>query len=118
MPRDRELISAVLHNRLARHMRLECDATVLYALGKHKSRVLYRDLAVDSPYNTYRHSGLPPGPIANPGFASLKAALNPADVDYLYYVATPDGSHVFSCTLAEHQRATEMVRRQRANKSP
>lgn len=118
LPRDRALISAVLRSRLARDMPLECDATVLYALGRHKNRVLYRDLTVDSPYNTYLHPGLPPGPIANPGLASLKAALNPADVDYLYYVAMPDGSHIFSRTLAEHERATQTARSKRANKTP
>ena len=110
IPKDRSLISAVLHNRLRRNMRLECDASVLYALGRHKSRVLYKDLTVDSPYNTYLHGGLPPGPIANPGLASIKAALHPAQVDYLYYVARPDGSHIFSRTMAEHQRARAVAR--------
>jgi len=114
IPKDRPLISAVLHNRLRRNMRLECDATVLYALGRHKNRVLYKDLDVDSPYNTYLHDGLPPGPVANPGLASIKAALHPASVGYLYYVARPDGSHVFSRTMAEHQRARQIVRREAA----
>ena len=91
-------------------MRLECDATVLYALGRHKQRVLYSDLEVDSPYNTYRNAGLPPGPIANPGLASVEAALRPARVDYLFYVARKDGSHVFTRTYAEHQRARRSVR--------
>lgn len=109
--KDRPLISAILRNRLRKNMRLQCDATVLYALGRHKNRVLYRDLTVDSPYNTYRYPGLPPGPIANPGLASIKAALHPAKVDYLYYVARPDGSHIFSHTLAEHQLARQIVRR-------
>jgi len=111
IPRDRPLVSAVLHNRLRKNMRLECDATVLYALGRHRNRVLYRDLDVDSPYNTYRYAGLPPGPIANPGLASIQAALHPARVDYLYYVARPDGSHIFSRTFAEHQRARRIVRK-------
>jgi len=109
--RDRPLIAGVLYNRLERHWRLECDASVLYALGEHKSRVLYRDLRVDSPYNTYRYAGLPPGPIANPGRASLAAALHPAKTEALYYVARPDGSHVFSRTLAEHRRAIAEIRR-------
>ena len=111
VPKDRPLVSAVLRNRLNRGMRLEVDATVLYALGRHKSRVLYSDLEVDSPYNTYCNAGLPPGPIANPGLDCIKAALNPAKVDYLYYVAKPDGSHIFSRTLAEHQHAIQIVRR-------
>jgi len=100
---DRPLIASVIHNRLERGMRLEIDATVLYALGQHKSRVLYRDLEAESPYNTYRNAGLPPGPIANPGLESVKAALSPASTDYLYYVATPSGSHLFARTFAEHQ---------------
>lgn len=109
--KDRPLISAVLRNRLAKHMRLDCDATILYALGKHKKRVLYRDLKIDSPYNTYRNFGLPPGPIASPGIDSIKAALHPASVDYLYYVAEQDGSHIFSRTIAEHDKAIAAVRR-------
>ncbi|MDI6827949.1 MAG: endolytic transglycosylase MltG [Armatimonadota bacterium] len=108
--KDRPLISAVLWNRLAKGMRLECDATVLYAIGRHKRRVLYRDLEIDSPYNTYRYPGLPPGPIANPGLASIKAAIHPANVDYLYYVARKDGSHIFSRTLEEHNRAIQIAR--------
>jgi UPF0755 protein len=110
--KDRDLISGVLRNRLKRGMRLECDATVLYALGEHKSRVLYSDLEVESAYNTYRNVGLPPGPIANPGSACISAALHPADVDYLFYVARPDGSHIFSRTMAEHQRARQTARRE------
>jgi UPF0755 protein len=111
VPKDRPLVSAVLRNRLNRGMRLEVDATVLYALGRHKTRVLYSDLDVDSPYNTYRNAGLPPGAIANPGLDCIKAALNPARVDYLYYVAKPDGSHIFSRTLAEHDHAKRIAQR-------
>lgn len=103
--KDRPLISAVLKNRLKQKMRLGIDATVLYALGRHKDRVLYNDLNVDSPYNTYRNFGLPPGPIANPGIDSMKAAIHPVNADYLYYVAKPDGSHVFTSTFEEHKRA-------------
>jgi len=108
--KDRNLISGVLRNRLKRGMRLECDATVLYALGEHKNRVLYSDLEVESAYNTYRNAGLPPGPIANPGMACIRAAMHPARVNYLYYVARPDGSHIFSRTMAEHQRARQTAR--------
>ncbi len=111
VPGDRPLVSAVLHNRLRQNMRLQCDATVLYALGQHKKRVLYRDLEVKSPYNTYLNTGLPPGPIANPGLDSIKAALHPARVDYLFYVAKSDGSHIFSRTMQEHERAIQLARR-------
>jgi UPF0755 protein len=110
VPGDRPLISAVLRNRIQKNMRLQIDATVLYALGHHKNRVYYKDLTVDSPYNTYRHAGLPPGPIANPGLDSIKAAIHPANVDYLYYVAKPDGSHIFSRTIEEHAVAIKQAR--------
>lgn len=118
VPEDRPLISAVIRNRLRRGMKLEVDATVLYALGKHKSRVLYRDLEVDSDYNTYRRRGLPPGPIANPGVACIEAALRPAQVDYLYYVARPDGSHIFTRTLQEHHIAIARARAERTRTTP
>jgi UPF0755 protein len=104
VPRDRELISGVIQNRLAIGMRLQIDATVLYGLGKWKSPVTREDLRHPSPYNTYLHAGLPPTPICNPGLASLKAAAHPAEHDYLYYVVQPDGSHRFSSTYAEHLR--------------
>ncbi len=113
VPEDRPLIAAVIRNRLKRGMKLEIDATVLYALGTHKSRVLYRDLEVDSDYNTYRRKGLPPGPIANPGIACVEAALRPANVDYLYYVARPDGSHIFTRSLQEHHEAVARARAER-----
>lgn len=118
MPEDRPLISAVIRNRLGRGMKLEIDATVLYALGRHKSRVLYRDLEIDSDYNTYRRKGLPPGPIANPGIACIESALRPAEADYLYYVARPDGSHIFTRTLEEHHVAVAQARRERARAVP
>jgi UPF0755 protein len=102
---ERPVIAGVIYNRLARGMRLEIDATVLYALGRHKDRVTLADLAVESPYNTYRRDGLPPGPIASPGLAAIAAAARPAEVPYLFYVLKPDGSHHFSRTLAEHQAA-------------
>ncbi len=107
---ERPLIAGVIRNRLARGWKLEVDATVLYALGRHKSVVSFADLQVNSPYNTYLHPGLPPGPIANPGLASIEAALHPAATEYLYYVARADGSHVFSRTLAEHQAAVRRYR--------
>ncbi|MGH7718594.1 MAG: endolytic transglycosylase MltG, partial [Gemmatimonadaceae bacterium] len=108
---ERALISAVYHNRLKRGMPLQADPTVQYALGRHKDRVMYRDLTVNSPYNTYRNRGLPPGPIASPGRASLEAALRPANVPYLFFVAHPDGHHEFRTTFKEHTEAREKVRR-------
>ena len=104
---EREIISAVFHNRLRRGMRLQCDSTVIYALGEaFQGNLRKADLKVDSPYNTYRYGGLPPGPIANPGERSIAAAVSPADVKYLYFVATrQDGAHHFSKTLKEHNRA-------------
>jgi len=105
VPQDRPRIAGVIDNRLQRNMPLQIDATVLYALGYHKDRVLDRDLAVNSPYNTYRHRGLPPGPIANPGLAALLAALRPERNSFLYYVARPDGAHIFTRTPAEHAAA-------------
>ena len=86
-------------------MRLQCDATVEYALPEHKSRLTYEDLKVNSPYNTYRVKGLPPGPIANPGLPSLLGALHPANTPYLFYVARGDGSHTFTKTYEEHLKA-------------
>lgn len=99
---ERPLVSAVMHNRLDIGMYLQSCATVQYALPERKSRLLYKDLEIDSPYNTYLHGGLPPGPIASPGSASLQAAVRPADVEYLFFVARPDGSHKFSKTYEEH----------------
>ena len=107
---ERPTISAVYHNRLKIGMMLQADPTVLYALGRHENRVLYRHLEVQSPYNTYRNVGLPPGPIASPGSASIEAALFPADAPFLYFVAHPDGHHEFTSTVREHN---EMVRRMR-----
>jgi UPF0755 protein len=110
VPEDRPLISAVIRNRLKEKMLLQIDATVLYALGQHKDRVLFEDLKVDSPYNTYQNPGLPPGPICSPGIEAIKAALRPAKADYLYYVARPDGSHIFTNTLSEHNAAIKKAR--------
>jgi UPF0755 protein len=107
-PAERRLVSAVFHNRLARGMKLECDPTVIYGLsllGQHEGRLRTKDLRTDSPYNTYMHPGLPPGPICNPGRPALEAAVDPADADYLFFVSRNDGSHEFSLTLAEHLRA-------------
>ncbi|WP_404443925.1 endolytic transglycosylase MltG [Sutcliffiella horikoshii] len=102
MQTDRESISSVFYNRLDVGMPLQTDPTVLYALGEHKERTLYEHLEVDSPYNTYKHQGLPPGPIANAGLSSIQAALNPAETEYYYFLATPDGKVLFNETLEEH----------------
>ncbi|NMH75034.1 endolytic transglycosylase MltG [Bacillus sp. RO2] len=102
MQADREKISSVFYNRLDVGMPLQTDPTVLYALGEHKERTLYEDLEVDSPYNTYLNQGLPPGPIANAGLTSIQAALSPAETEYYYFLATPDGEVLFNETLEEH----------------
>ncbi|MFZ5651272.1 MAG: endolytic transglycosylase MltG [Bacillota bacterium] len=99
---ERQVIAGVIYNRLRMGMPLQIDATVKYALGGQPKKIYYKDLEVNSPYNTYRVSGLPPGPISSPGRASLLAALNPAKTEYLYYVAKPDGTHAFSSSLEEH----------------
>jgi UPF0755 protein len=110
LPEERPVIAAVYYNRLRKGMLLQADPTVQYALGHHVGRVLYKDLAVASPYNTYVHKGLPPGPVASPGAASLSAAANPANVPYLYFVASQDGHHEFRTTLEEHATAIRQVR--------
>jgi UPF0755 protein len=106
-PEERPLVAGVYTNRLRIGMGLQCDPTVIYALmlaGRYDGNIRRADLQIDSPYNTYRYAGLPPGPIAAPGAASLQAAASPADVPYLYFVSRNDGSHVFSATLEEHNR--------------
>jgi UPF0755 protein len=116
---ERRRISAVFWNRLRLGMRLGSDPTVLYALGRPPGRVLYADLEVDSPYNTYRRAGLPPGPICSPGRASLRAAVDPEPgYDALFFVASGDGTHVFSRTLAEHDRARGVLRARSATARP
>jgi len=105
---ERPLVSSVIHNRLAKDMRLEIDATIEYVLPGNRFRLTYRDLRIDSPYNTYRRTGLPPGPISSPGLASLKAAASPADTNYLYYVLTgKDGSHTFTDSKADFLKAKQ-----------
>lgn len=122
---ERALVSAVYHNRLRRGMRLEADPTVQYLLGGRPRRLLQKDLEIESPYNTYRHAGLPPGPVNSPGRKSILAALHPADVDYLFFVADGNGGHHFSRTLTEHVRykakldklRRELARKQRESNS-
>jgi UPF0755 protein len=113
---ERPTIASVFENRLRLGMTLDCDPTVIYAAlleGRWRGTLYQSDLNSPHPYNTYRHRGLPPGPIANPGLASLKAALNPAETKYIYFVATGDGSgaHHFSSNYAEHLAAVRLYRR-------
>jgi UPF0755 protein len=123
-PSERPIVARVFLNRMKIGLPMQCDPTVIYALelaGKYTPPLTGRDLAFDSPYNTYHHFGLPPGPIANPGEASLRAALAPADVDYLYFVADTEGGHLFSRTLEEHNRNVTRYRQltgQPVGKSP
>jgi len=116
LPEERPLIAAVFENRLRIGMKLDCDPTTVYAAlleGRYRGTIYRSDLDSGSPYNTYRHTGLPPGPIANPGLDSLRAALHPANSHALYFVARPDGSggHTFSSDLTSHNAATERYRR-------
>ena len=104
VPEERPVIAAVFLNRIRIGMKLGACPTVLYALGRPGGTLLLKELDIDSPYNTYMYPGLPPGPISNFGKSSLEAVLNPADVDYLYFVSKNDGTHAFSRTLEEHNR--------------
>ncbi len=113
-PEERPLVAGAFENRLRMGMRLQCDPTVIYGmerLGKYNGSLTGKDLSFDSLYNTYEHGGLPPGPIGNPGEASLRAALQPARTDYLYFVANTQGGHFFSATLAEHNKNVLKYRR-------
>jgi UPF0755 protein len=106
-PEERPVVAAVYRNRLRLRMGLQCDPTVIYALelrGRFNGNLTKADLTIDSPYNTYRYRGLPPGPIAAPGRSSLEAAVRPAAVDYLFFVSRNDGTHAFASTLADHNR--------------
>ena len=116
-PPERPIVAQVFESRLEKHMPLQCDPTVLYAadLRRHPlGAITENDLQIDSPYNTYLHPGLPPGPIANPGKASLRAVLDPASTSFLYFVSNNHGGHTFARTLAEHQRNVARYRKQLA----
>jgi UPF0755 protein len=124
---ERPLVAAVYRNRLERRMGLQADPTVVYALskaGRYQGNIRKADLDIDSPYNTYRFPGLPPGPIAAPGRAAIEAALAPADVPYLYFVSRNDGTHVFAETLTQHNANVQKYqvdyfrRRARAERAP
>jgi UPF0755 protein len=115
LPQERPVVASVYINRVRKHMLLGADPTVIYALklaGRWDGNIRKADLQIASPYNTYKTPGLPPGPIANPGLASLRAAANPATTPYLYFVARNDGSHVFSTSNEEHNRNVEKYQRQ------
>ena len=106
-PEERPVVAGVYTNRLRQEMLLQCDPTVIYALkqiDKYKPPLLLKDLRYDSPYNTYMHPGLPPGPIGNPGELAIRAALSPAQTDFFYFVANTQGGHFFAATLAEHNQ--------------
>lgn len=110
---EKPLIAGVYLNRLRKNMKIQADPTVQYALGGEPRRLLYKDLTIDSPYNTYKHKGLPPAPICNPGASSIMAVLNPAETEYLYFVATGTGGHYFAKTFKEH---AENVKKYRSNR--
>lgn len=115
LPQERPLVASVYLNRYRKRMLMGADPTVIYALklaGRWDGNIRKADLQIDSPYNTYRYPGLPPGPIANPGVASLRAAAAPATTNFLYFVAKHDGSHAFSLNLQEHNRNVEIHQRQ------
>ena len=111
---ERPLVSAVFHNRIRKGIRLQSDPTVIYAIPNFDGNITRRHLRIRSPYNTYYVKGLPPGPIANPGKASLLAALYPASVNYIYFVSKNDGTHHFSLTLREHNRAVKRYQKRRS----
>lgn len=118
---ERPVVASVFENRLRVNMPLQCDPSTVYAAlleNRYRGTIYKSDLASQHPYNTYAHAGLPPGPIANPGLLSLKAALHPADTNYLYFVARPDvsRSHHFSATLAEHEKAVASFRARPASR--
>ena len=123
VPEERERVAGVFINRLKKGIPLQTDPTVIYAItkGKHKDdgkgplgrRLLKKDLEIDSAYNTYKNAGLTPGPIANPGYASIKATLNPEKHDYIFFVADGTGGHAFAKTLAEHNRNVAQWRKVR-----
>jgi peptidoglycan lytic transglycosylase G len=117
LPEERPVIAAVFWNRLRRDMLLQADPTVAYAVGKDGRAPTRADLLVDSPFNTYRYRGLPPGPIGNPGLAAVQAVLRPAPVPYLYFVAVDERQHHFSQSLPEHLQAVARYRQSRARSS-
>jgi UPF0755 protein len=114
LPDERPVISGVYHNRLRKKMRLQADPTIQFMIENGPRRVLYSDLKLDHPYNTYRNHGLPPGPVNNPGKASILAALYPASHNYLFFVANGQGGHWFAANYDDHLRYVRKLRRYRA----
>ncbi len=117
-PEERSIIAAVFFNRLARKMKLQSDPTVIYGITGFSGNLTRKDLKTDTPYNTYTRSGLPAGPICNPGADSFKAVFHPAKVNYLYFVSKNDGSHQFSVTLKDHNRAVWKFQKKKRKRSP
>ncbi|MFH0959479.1 MAG: endolytic transglycosylase MltG [Pseudomonadota bacterium] len=117
-PNEHALVSAVFHNRLRQKMKLQCDPTVIYGIKPMGAKITRADLDRKQPYNTYQVTGLPPGPIANPGKESLVAAVQPATVDYLYFVSKNDGSHQFSSNLNEHNKWVNLYQKQNVSATP
>ena len=116
-PKERPRIASVFHNRLEKNIRLATDPTVIYGIANFDGNLKRRHLEDPSnPYNTYKHPGLPPGPISNPGEAALLAVVEPEDSDYLFFVSKNDGTHVFSKTYAEHERAVDYYQRRRRSR--
>ena len=107
------IISSVYHNRLKKNMLLQADPTIQYIIPGRPRRLYNKDLEVDDPYNTYKFKGLPPGPINNPGFAALKAAINPSETNYLYFVSNLEGRHTFTHTSDEHNQAKQEMKEKR-----
>lgn len=118
VPEEKPLVASVFYNRLEKGMRLESCATVIYALGRQPDRLTVQDLKVDSPYNTYIHAGLPPGPICSPGKDALLAALYPAETDYLFFVSKGDGTHTFTTNLGAHLKARTEKKKSLKGKNP
>jgi UPF0755 protein len=114
---ERPLIASVFHNRLKKNMLLQTDPTVIYAIKNFDGNIRKKDLSIDSPYNTYKYRGLPPGPIASPGLKAIIAVLEPDDSDYLYFVSRQDGSHQFSATLEAHNNAVRKYQLRKVRRS-
>jgi UPF0755 protein len=106
---ERGKVASVFHNRIKKGIKMESCATVLYAMGKHKDKLYYKDLEIKSPYNTYKNMGLPPGPICSPGIESIKATINPEKTNYLYFVSNNDGTHFFTDNYAEFLKVKKIT---------
>ena len=117
MDSERNRISSVFHNRLKLNMKLQTDPSVIYAIENFDGNIRKKDLFIDSPYNTYKYPGLPPGPIANPGIKSIQAALRPETTEFLFFVSRQDGSHQFSTNLSDHNRAVSKYQLQKVKHS-